>query len=55
MLKTERSSMHGQLTECLKCEQNRSDFGIILVRTKFSTERKISVRNPNAFGFHCTL
>ena len=43
--------MHGQPTECMKSEQNHSDFGVLLVRTKIAAKRLLSVRIPNAFRF----
>ena len=42
--------MHGQPTEHLKSEQNRSDFGRFSVQTKIGTEPLKSVRNPNMYN-----
>ena len=36
---------------CLKIEQNIRFSDVLGVRTKFGTEQRASVRNPNVFGF----
>ena len=51
MPKTKRLSMHGRLTEPQKSEQNHSDFGIILVRTKAICPKSELVQIS---AFNCT-